>query len=157
GGEHPALLEGAVVVDLVEHLSVGVIEPARKRRDDVRVGQGAAGNPVFGKHAAPGVAEAAGLDLLAERRGADAAHAVAGARIDRPCDVLALVEPDEQPLHRIAGFPERPPALLLARPGYVARSLAVAGLATDADLGPRGREAVRRRVVVLAHAGRVAL
>jgi len=36
GREHFALAERAVVVDLVEHLSVGVIEPARERRDGVR-------------------------------------------------------------------------------------------------------------------------
>jgi hypothetical protein len=33
----------------------------------------------------------------------------------------------------------------------------VAGLAADADLGPGGGEAVRRGVVILAHAGRMAL
>ena len=33
----------------------------------------------------------------------------------------------------------------------------MAGLAADADLGPAGGEAVGRRVVILAHAGRVAL
>ena len=45
GREHLALLERAVVVDLVEHLPVGMIEPARKRRDRMRVGQPPAREP----------------------------------------------------------------------------------------------------------------
>ena len=65
GREHLALLERAVVVDLVQHLPVGMIEPARERRDDVRVGQRPARNPVLGEFAAARVAQAAGLDLLA--------------------------------------------------------------------------------------------
>ena len=52
---------------------------------------------------------------------------------------------------------ERPPALPVARPGDMARALAVAGLAADADLRPGGGEAILGCVVVLAHAGRMAL
>jgi hypothetical protein len=37
GREHLALLERAVIIDFVAHLSVGIVEPARERRDDVRV------------------------------------------------------------------------------------------------------------------------
>src|SRR5262249_5286312 len=47
--------------------------------------------------------------------------------------------------------------LLGARPGDVSGALAMAGLAADADLGPGAGEAIIRRVVILAHAGRVAL
>jgi hypothetical protein len=35
--EHLALLERTVVENLVEHLPVGMIEPARERRDPMRV------------------------------------------------------------------------------------------------------------------------
>src|SRR4051812_17641140 len=63
GREHLALLERAVVVDLVEHLTVGVIEPAAERRNHVCFGQRSSRNPGLGELAAAGVAEAAGLCL----------------------------------------------------------------------------------------------
>src|SRR5262249_13184876 len=150
-------LERAVIVALVAHLPVGMIEPARQPRDDVRVGQRAAGNPILGKLAAARMAQAAGLDLLAQGGGRDAALPVAGARIDRPGDVLPLVEAGRQPFRRVLRSAERTPALLVARPGNVPRSLAVAGLAADADLRKGGGEPVAGGVVVLAHAGGVAL
>src|SRR5262245_7832573 len=155
--EHLALLERAVVVDLVAHLPVGMVEPARQRRDDMRLRQRPAGNPILRKLAAARMAQAAGLDFLAQRGGRDAALAVAGARIDRPGDVAPLVEPDDQSLGRVFCSAERPPAPLVARPGDVTRPLAMAGLAADADLRKRGGELVVGRVVVLAHAGRMAL
>src|SRR5262245_60270549 len=130
-GEHPALLERAVIVDLVAHLPVGMIEPAREPRDDMRIGQRPAGSPVLGKLAAARMAQAAGLDLLAQHGGRDAPLPVAGARIDRPGDVEPLVEAHGQPLGRILCSAERPPAPLVARPGDVTRSLAMAGLAAD--------------------------
>jgi threonine dehydrogenase-like Zn-dependent dehydrogenase len=46
-GEHLALLERAVVVDLVLHLPVGEIEAAAQRGYDMRVGQPSARNPVL--------------------------------------------------------------------------------------------------------------
>src|SRR5262245_2312638 len=132
--EHPALLERAVIVDLVAYLPVGMVEPARQRRDDMRFGQRPAGNPILGEPAAARVAQAAGLDLLAQRGGRDAALPVAGARIDRPGDVAPLVESHRQPFGRIFLYAERTPAPLVARPGDVTRPLAMAGLAADADL-----------------------
>ena len=120
GREHLALLERAVIVDLVEHLPVGVIEPAPERRDHVGVGQRAARDPVLRERAAAGVAEAAGLDLLANERRREVARGVAGPRIDRPRDIAPLVEADGEPHARIVGLAERPPALPLARPSHMA-------------------------------------
>src|SRR5689334_6905515 len=95
GGEHPALLERAVIVDLVLHLAVGMVEAAREQRDDMGVGQCPPGNPGLRKFAAARVAEAAGLDLLAGECWRIVARGVARARIDRPTDVAPLVEPDQ--------------------------------------------------------------
>jgi hypothetical protein len=69
GREHLALLERSVIVDLVAHLPVRMIEPARQRRDDVRISEPPAGHPFLGELAAARVAQPAGLDLLAQRGG----------------------------------------------------------------------------------------
>src|SRR5262249_57024637 len=143
--------------DLVAHLPVGMIEPARERRDDVGVRQRAAGHEILGNFAPPGVTASAGLHFLAHRGGREIAPSVAGRWIDPPNDAAPLIEGNEEAFPRVVVSVERPPALLGARPGDVARALAVAGLAADADLGPGGGEAIGRGVVVLAHAGRVAL
>src|SRR5262249_24231423 len=157
GREHLALLERAVIVDLVAHLTVGMIEPARARGGDVGVRQRAAGHPILGKCAAAGVTAAAGLDLLAHRGGRGIAPSVAGRWVDPPADTGPLIEGTDEPLPRVVVSAEGPPALPRARPSDVARALPVTGLAADADLGPGGGEAIGCRVVVLAHAGRVAL
>ena len=116
GREHLALLERAVVVDLVAHLPVGIIEPAGERRDHVGVREPAARHPVLGKFAAARVAQAAGLDLLANEGRREVALRVAGARIAAPHDIPALVESNEQPHFRVFALAERPPALLRACP-----------------------------------------
>ena len=157
GREHLALLERAVIVDLVEHLPVGGIEARGKRRDGVGFGQPAPRNPILGELAAARMAEAAGLDLLAEQAWRQVAMRIAGRGIGRPGDAGAVVEADQQPLARILALAERPPALLLLGPGDVRRALPVTGLAADIDLRPGGGEMIGRRIVVLAHAGRVAL
>src|SRR5262249_32614520 len=82
---------------------------------------------------------------------------VAGLGRRPPSDALALVEANQEPHLGVFALAERPPAFPAARPGDVSGALPVAGLATDAHLRPRAGEAVVRRVVVLAHAGRVAL
>ncbi len=155
--EHLALLERTVIVDLILHLPIGEIEPMRQRRDDMGVGKPIAGNPVLRNLAAARVAEAAGLDLLAKRRGRIVARHVSCRRIRRPADVRALVEIDQEPL-RVA-FARTGPrrALMRMRPSNVLGPLPVASLAADADLLPRRREGVVGRVVILAHAGRVTL
>src|SRR5262249_35865436 len=109
------------------------------------------------KLAAAGVAEAAGLDLPANKRGREGAPRLAGRRIAPPDDIPPLVEAHGEPLRRIFPLSERPPAVLVARPGDIARSLPGAGLAADADLRVGRGEMVARRVVILAHAGRMAL
>src|SRR6266478_5010678 len=76
GREHLALLERAVIVDLVEHLPVGMIETAGERRNRVRVGQRSSGEPSLGKLAAPGVAQPAGLDFYTQRARCAAADSI---------------------------------------------------------------------------------
>src|SRR5262245_45384313 len=157
GLEHPALLERAVIVDLVEHLPVRVIKALPQRRDRMSVGQRAAGDPVLGEAAAERMAQTAGFDLLANQRRREVACGVARPRIDRPDDVATLVEPHEQPFGRVFALAERPPALARGGPGDVPRSLSVAGLAAHADFRKAGGEAIVGCVVVLAHAGGMAL
>ena len=156
GREHLALLERAVVVDLVQHLPVGTVEPARERRDGMRVRERAPRHPRLGKLAAARVTQAAGLDLLAHERGRDVPARVARVRIDRPDDTVAFVEPDQQTLARIIALAERPPALLRPGPAGVPGPLSMTRLAAHADLREARGEAVGRRVVILAHAGRMA-
>ena len=99
GREHLALLERAVVVDLVEHLPVGMIEPAAERRDRVRVRQPPARQPILGELRRGGRGTARrSRPPCAASAGAVAARGVAGLRIDRPGDVAPLVEADEQAL-----------------------------------------------------------
>src|SRR3974390_37805 len=70
---------------------------------------------------------------------------------------MALVETNQQSLVWVVLPAERPPAVLIARPGGVGRTLPVARFAADADLGPGRGEAIRAGVVILAQAGRVTL
>src|SRR5262249_34148205 len=97
------------------------------------------------------------LDLLAQQRRGEVAGGVPRLRIASPDDIAPFVETNQQTLRRMLTLTERPPALLGARPGDVSGALAMAGLAADADLGPGAGEAIIRRVVILARAGRVAL
>ena len=156
GSEHFALLERAVVVDLVQHLPVGTVEPAREQRDRMRVRERAPRHPLLGKFAAARVTQPAGLDLLAHERGRDVAARVARGRIDRPDDTVALVEPDQQTLARVIALAERPPALLRPGPADMPRPLSMTGLAAHADFREAGGKAVGCGVVILAHAGRMA-
>src|SRR5712671_3212624 len=156
GCEHLALLERPVIVDLVEHLPVSMIAPRCQRRDDVRVGKPSAWHPILGKTGSARMAQAASLNLLAQRGGREAPCGVAGPRIDRPCDVAPFVERNEQPLARVFDLAERPPASLPLRPVDVARPLPVTALTADADLREGRGKAVSGRVIVLAHAGRMA-
>ena len=119
GCEHLALLERAVVVDLVAHLPVGLVEAARKRRDRVRVGEPASGDPILGKFSAARVTEAAGFDFLAQQRWREIALRVAARSIMAPDDPFALVEAHEQPLRRVLLLAERPPAVAALRPDDV--------------------------------------
>src|SRR3954447_5770147 len=155
--EHLALLERTVVENLVEHLPVGMVEPAGERRDPMRVRQPSAGDPILRERATTRVTQPAGLHLLAQHRRGEGVGRVPYAGVDRPDTIPPLVEANQQAHGWVFGFAEGPPALTLAGPGDMARALAVAGLAADADLGPGGGEAVVRRIIVLVHARRVAL
>ncbi len=155
--EHLALLERAVVVDLVQHLPVGLIKSLTYRRDCVRLGKPSARSPCFGELAAASVAEAAGFDLRPQDSRRAAANGIAGHGIDRPGRITPFRKVFRQPLGRNDQLSKRPPGFLIARPGDVTRSLAVTRLAADADLGKRRGISVVLGVVVLAHAGRVAL
>src|SRR5262249_44569983 len=66
GSEHLALLEGAVIVHLIAHLSVGMVEPTRQRRHDVRLGKPLAGSPILRECPAARMTQAASLDFLAK-------------------------------------------------------------------------------------------
>src|SRR6266571_4862326 len=88
--KHLALLERAVIIDLIEHLPVRMVEPASKGGNDVRVGQRLTRDPVLGKFAAARVAQAAGLDLPAQNGGRDTALWIAGFRIGKPADAVTL-------------------------------------------------------------------
>src|SRR5205823_13220236 len=82
---------------------------------------------------------------------------IAGIRIKRPSGSIPLVKANQQSLGGIVALSERPPALPLTRPAHVKRALAVTGFASDADFRPFRIEAIASRIVVLVHAGRMAL
>src|SRR5262245_24756807 len=103
------------------------------------------------------MAKPAGLDLLAQQRRREVAGGVPRLWVASPDDIAPFVETNDEALPRVVISAEGPPALLRARPGEVSGALAMACLAADADLCPGAGEAVIRRVVILAHAGRVAL
>jgi hypothetical protein len=63
--EHLALLERAVIVDLVEHLPVGMVEPAGERRDDMGVGQRASGSPMAAMNFSAAMPSATRLAIVA--------------------------------------------------------------------------------------------
>ena len=158
GREHPALLERAVIVDLVAHLPVGLIEAARQRRD--RHGCRTAGARVSsprrihrgahdsGRRSRPPCAvdrrrEIALRHCRSSDRSTRRRRAVRRTAREAPCADLRVLPNGDHPWRAWAHVD-------------VARALAVAGLAADADLGKVRREAILGGVVVLAHAGRMA-
>jgi hypothetical protein len=96
--EHLALLERAVIIDLVARLAVGLVEPTGDRRNHMRVGQPAPRNPVLGKRAAARVAEPAGLDFFAQQGWRGVAQRVPRGRIERPCNPGSLIEAHDEAL-----------------------------------------------------------
>src|SRR5215469_1119860 len=76
-GEHLALAEGSVFVDLIFDLAVGMVEPAIEQRDEMRVGERAAWQPVFGKLGTTGMAAAAGLEFRTQGQRGAPSHLVA--------------------------------------------------------------------------------
>src|SRR5947199_243189 len=96
--KHFALLERAVIIDLIAHLPVGLVVSAPEWRDHMRVRKLASRHPILGELAAARVAQPAALDLLAQQRRREAAPRIAGRRIDWPKDIAPLIEADEEPL-----------------------------------------------------------
>ena len=90
-------------------------------------------------------------------RGALLRMALPVAGIGRPGRITPLGKARQRVPCRVVGLSEWPPALPIARPGDMTRTLAMTALATDADLGKGRGKSVVRRIIVLAHAGRVAL
>src|SRR5262245_12699173 len=74
-----------------------------------------------------------------------------------PADTIPLVQEDGEPFERVVISAERPPGPLTVCPVDVARALAVAGLAANADFHPCSMETVTACIVVLLHARRMAL
>ena len=157
GCEHLALLERAVIVDLVEHLPVGMVKPADEGGDRVSIGQWLSRYPVLRKFPASRMAQPAGINFPARNRRGDTALWIAGFGIGLPGNAVPLVKKDDEPFQRVLISSERPPATLAFRPVDVSGAFAVAGLAADADFRPRRVEAIIGRIVVLLHAGRMAL
>src|ERR1700730_970973 len=155
GIKHLALPERAVIVDLVEHLPVGMVKPSGEEGDGVSVGQWLSRDPVFRKFAASGMAEAAGLDLPARHCRRDTALRIAGLGIGLPGNAVPLVQEDGEPFARI--FVLSKPAPLAVGPIDVSGAFAVARLATDADFRPNRVEAIIGRIVAFLYAGRMAL
>ena len=158
-GKHPALLEWRIVIGFlhIADLAVGMIGGAGERFDHMRLREPLTGQPFLVEAGAARVAQPAGLDLLAQRSRRGRASCRPALRIDRPGDVVTLVEANQQSLALILALAERPPALLIVRPGGVTGALSVTGLASHADFREGRRKAIRFGVVVLAQAGRVAL
>jgi hypothetical protein len=116
-GEHLALLERAVIIDLVEHLTVGRIKPSAKECYGMRVGEPLAGDPILRELTAACVAQPAGLNLLAQPGWRYATLGLAAFRVVVPSHPVSFAEP-HQKIHICVVSPaEWPPASLVARPG----------------------------------------
>jgi hypothetical protein len=144
--EHAALQERAPGEHFVALLAVGVIEPRVQQRRPIVIQERGACAVALGDLAAARMALRADLHLDVGRA-RRAAHEIAGRRVRLPARAAAFVEPDGQAPRRVRGT--------RLRQLDVHRSRPVARFAADGDLGIRGAERVRRRVVVLAHVGRM--
>jgi len=139
--------------DLVQDLTVGLVEPRCQQRQPMGVGQGRAVPVVVMDQPAAGVAAGAelGLDLLGARR---RAAGQAGVRVDVPGAAVAVGQVQDQAL-------VGPPGAGIAGGGrlgllQVRQRRSMAGLAADMDLGPGGSIAVGGQVVALVQGRGVA-
>src|SRR5262249_8924205 len=92
GGKHLALLERAIVVDLIKHLAVGLIDAATDRRNGMRLRQPSTRQPVLGELSTPSMTKAAGLRLFAQGEGQFATRGIAGLCLHRPGNVATFIE-----------------------------------------------------------------
>src|SRR5215472_14087031 len=84
GREHLALLERAIIVDLIQHLPVGMVKATAERRDNMGVGQPLAGHPILGKLATSCMAPAAGFDLSADEGRREVTLRISGLGVEAP-------------------------------------------------------------------------
>ena len=141
-GKHLALLEDAIIVNLIAHLPIGIVQAAGERTNDMGVRKRSSRYPILGKFAAAGVTKAACLDFLASERRSEIALRVA--RRGSWCQTISWrsSKRTSRPFVRSFCLCERPPTLLITSPVNMPRTLAVTRLTADADLGPGGGKAV---------------
>ena len=143
GREHLALLERAVVVDLVEHLPVGLIQPAVERRDRCVSDSDRPGTQPSDSWPRRPWQEAAGLDLGAQRlRGACCARRCRSRHRATTSTSRRSVKRASSPMSGRCACRTATSCCRSRAQRHVPRALAVARLAADADLGPRRGETV---------------
>ena len=151
--KHPALDEGAVLVDFIFDLSVGVVQIVIEQCDPVVVADRLAMDVILVDLAAPRMASRAHLDFACGPA-RDTAPRVAADRIDNPGRIAALVERDQQAIgFRIA----EPRSAVFVRPRHMTGARPVAGLARDVDFRVSGGIGARAEIIVLAQVGRMAI
>src|SRR5262245_32235009 len=119
GGEHFALFERAIVVDLVQHLPIGLVETPRNGGNGVCIRQPFTWPPILRKLATPGMTQPTGLSLLAQAEGQLAARGVAGPCINWPGNVATFIEANHKPFARIVRTRPWPPTLSAVCPTEV--------------------------------------
>ena len=150
--EHPALDEGAVLVNFAFDLTVRKIEVFIQERDAIVIADRLPVHVVFMKLAATRVASRAHLDL-ARRSARSAPAGIARRRVDEPVRISAFIEGDCQAFVCAELIPIAP----LPCPRKVIGTRSVAGLASDSDLGVRRCIGPALRIVVLADVGGVTI
>ena len=148
---HAALQEGAIFEHLAVDLPVGVIEAGLQQRGQIGVEEGRPDRRILGDDLAARMAARANIEFLAVGR--RRALRCAGLGVHAPDVLRRRFEPDRQAQMRVVrGAPRR----LRVRPIDMARAGAVAGLAGDVHVAPRGRIGVGAEIIVLFEVSRVA-
>ncbi len=150
-GEHAALYERAVFVDLAANLAVVVIEIFVEESHAIIVPERLAVNGVFVQDTSSGMTSPAHLNLHGGCAWT-AATRFAADDVARPCDALSLVQFENESLVRRARLVFAP-----LRPRDVARARAVTRFASDGHLGVGRREGPRGVVVGFADVGGMAV
>src|SRR5262249_15022274 len=134
-------------------LTKGIGGVSMHRGKQVRIGKRLTRYPFLRKLCASGMAQAAGLDLLAQAQRHSIAPRHSRFCVRRPRRAGAFIELHDESFGPVFSLSEGPPAFLLLRRGNVARSRAMTCLAANTDLCPGRCETIGSGVVVLAHAG----